>query len=98
MQVACEGHPHINHMSYTTGYQYVHIALIPRVVAYDNIIPVEGSTISFSCPPGLELVGPNCIENGEWGPDLSGMIPQMVSDSFYYCDNHNLIRIASKIY
>ena len=49
---------------------------IPTIVEIDDI-PVEGSTIRFSCPPGLELVGPNsaiCTENGEWGPDLSGFM------------------------
>ena len=36
-------------------------------------IPVmEGTTISFSCHPGLILGGPNsstCMGNGEWEPD-----------------------------
>ena len=61
---------------------------IPRVVGYDDIIPVEGSTITFSCPPGLELVGPNsatCSRNGEWGPDLSGlMCNDSVRGQFFY--------------
>ena len=38
-------------------------------------LPVEGSTIRFSCPPGLTLIGPNsatCTENGEWEPDPRG--------------------------
>ena len=42
-----------------------------------NGIPVEGSTVSFSCPQGLELVGPIsaiCSQNGEWEPDLEGVI------------------------
>ena len=33
---------------------------------------LEGLNVSFSCPPGLELNGPNtttCMENGEWEPD-----------------------------
>lgn len=49
---------------------------VPRVECYDGI-PVEGRTVTFSCPPGLELIGPNsatCTENREWGPDLSGLM------------------------
>ena len=33
---------------------------------------VEGSIATFSCPPGLVLIGPNtstCMKNGEWEPD-----------------------------
>ena len=32
-------------------------------------LPVEGSTVRFSCPPGLSLTEHNsatCTENGEW--------------------------------
>ena len=50
---------------------------VPRVVGYDNITPMEGNTIRFSCLPGLELTGPNsatCTENGEWEPDPSGLV------------------------
>ncbi len=35
--------------------------------------PIEGTTITFSCPSGLKLIGPRsakCTENGEWEPDL----------------------------
>ena len=49
---------------------------IPRVEGYDGL-PLEGSTITFSCPPGMELIGPSlatCMENGEWEPDLSGLM------------------------
>ena len=45
---------------------------IPNIEGYDDTIPVEGTTISFSCPPGLVLIGPNsatCTEDGEWEPD-----------------------------
>ena len=47
---------------------------VPDIVGYDNLIPVEGSTVSFSCSPGLELNGSSsatCAENGEWEPDPS---------------------------
>ena len=30
---------------------------------------LEGATLSFSCPPGKILAGPNvttCMDNGEW--------------------------------
>ena len=33
---------------------------------------LEGTTVSFSCPPELVLVGPNasvCTRNGVWDPD-----------------------------
>ena len=43
---------------------------------YDDITPVEGTTIWFSCPPGSVITGPNsatCTENGEWEPDPSGV-------------------------
>ena len=36
----------------------------------------EGTTISFSCPPRMVLIGPNastCVENGEWKPDPRGV-------------------------
>ena len=33
---------------------------------------MEGQCITYTCPPGLVLTGPNasvCMENGEWEPD-----------------------------
>ena len=33
---------------------------------------IVGSYVTFSCPLGMELIGPNsttCMENGEWEPD-----------------------------
>ena len=50
---------------------------VPKVVNTENFIPVEGSTATFSCPPGFELVGSDtvtCTENGIWEPDPSGLI------------------------
>ena len=42
-------------------------------ISYGNTTPLlKGSTLSYSCSPGLVLVGPNtatCMENGEWEPD-----------------------------
>ena len=45
---------------------------VPNTEGYDDITPVEGSTIRSTHPPGLSLVLselPNtatCTENGEW--------------------------------
>ena len=53
----------------------------PVVVDYvdNNSVPayIEGSTVSFSCLPGFELIGPNsatCTENGEWVPEPTGIM------------------------
>ena len=43
----------------------------------DNLSALEDSTIRFSCPPGMELIGPDsatCTGNGEWEPDLSRLM------------------------
>ena len=50
---------------------------VQNIEGYDDIIPVEGSTITFSCPLGLVLSGSNsatCTENGEWEPDPTQLI------------------------
>ena len=48
-----------------------------RTVIGHNMFPVvNGSNVTFSCPPGLILSGPNmavCMGNGKWEPD-----PRMV--------------------
>ena len=69
---------------------------VPKVVGYDDIIPVEGTTIWFSCPPGLVITGPNsatCMENGEWEPDPSGVTCNdskvKISTNLYYCNRKN---------
>ena len=44
---------------------------VPSVESYDDL-PIEGSTVRFSCPPGSVLVrssSATCTENGEWEPD-----------------------------
>jgi hypothetical protein len=41
---------------------------VPNIEGYDGL-PIEGSVITFSCPPGLVLTGPNsaiCTGNGRW--------------------------------
>ena len=46
-----------------------------RLVIADYSHPaMEGTNVSFSCPPGLVLTGPSmsmCMGNGEWEPDPS---------------------------
>ena len=49
---------------------------VPNIEGYDGL-SVEGSTIRFSCPPGLVLSGSNsatCTVNGEWEPDPRQLI------------------------
>ena len=45
-----------------------------RVAANEeSAIYLEGSNVTFTCPPGLVLTGPNtfrCLGSGEWEPDL----------------------------
>ena len=46
---------------------------VSTIVGYNGFL-IEGSTVGFSCPPGLEQIGSHsakCTENGEWEPDLS---------------------------
>ena len=46
-----------------------------RIEDYDGI-PLEGTNITFSCPPGAVLNGPNlatCAENGRWELYLNGL-------------------------
>jgi hypothetical protein len=41
---------------------------VPNIDGYDGL-SLEESTITFSCPPGMELTGSNsaiCTGNGEW--------------------------------
>ena len=43
-----------------------------KVVGYDGLTADIGTTINFTCPPDLSLIGPNsttCTRNGEWEPD-----------------------------
>ena len=43
----------------------------PRITGYHDPA-LEGATLTFSCPPGKILTGPNmtiCMKNGEWEPD-----------------------------
>ena len=41
------------------------------VTGYKDLA-VEGANVTFACPPGLVLTGPNtttCMGNGEWEPN-----------------------------
>ena len=52
-------------------------SMVPSVSVQYPTLPVEGSSITFSCPPGFTLIGPNsatCTKNGEWEPDPSGLM------------------------
>jgi hypothetical protein len=43
---------------------------IPNVM--HSGLPIEGSVVNLSCPPGMILNGTNtttCTRNGEWEPD-----------------------------
>ena len=41
-----------------------------RLVIADYSHPaIEGTNVSFSCPPGLALSVSMCMGNGEWEPD-----------------------------
>ena len=43
-----------------------------RLVIADYSHPaIEGTNVSFSCPPGLALSVSMCMGNGEWEPDPS---------------------------
>ena len=47
----------------------------PIRVEGDRNPVIEGTIVTFSCPPGLILTGSNtstCTENGEWKPDIKG--------------------------
>ena len=62
----------------------MHVVTCPQVqIDLDDLIMVvkhrnpamQGTTVSFSCPPGLLLIGSNastCMGNGEWEPDIKG--------------------------
>ena len=45
-----------------------------RVAAnQEPAVYLEGSNVTFTCPPGLVLTGPStsrCLGNGEWEPHL----------------------------
>ena len=46
-----------------------------NVIVIDYVAPaMEGTTVTFECPPRYGLIGPNgttCMRNGEWKPDPS---------------------------
>ena len=69
--------------------------------AESQVIPhMEGQFITYTCPPGFVLSGPNvseCTENGRWEPDPgqvdcigdnadNGAIIIMDNNNPYYCN------------
>ena len=47
----------------------------PKIEGYDNL-PIEGTTVRLSCPPGSVLIGANsatCSENGRWELNPNGL-------------------------
>lgn len=66
---------------------------VPQAVGYGDIIPVDGSTITFSCLPGFILVGSNsatCMENGLWKPDTRRLMCNESKGIMYSC-MHNIL-------
>ena len=42
---------------------------VSNIEGYDGLPALEGTTVRFSCPPGMSLTELNsatCTENGEW--------------------------------
>ena len=65
-----------NNDSVTSNYS---IAIpVPTISAEcSDSVQLEGCSITFSCPPGWEVNGPNsatCTGNGEWEPDPTGLM------------------------
>ena len=63
------GHPTINNLVKVMGYESDD---------GDDGLPADiGTTINFTCPPDLLLIGANsttCTGNGEWAPDPSRVV------------------------
>ena len=59
------------HNNIICGNPEVQIANSEVIVSGYSTPAVEGTTVTFQCPPGLELVGSNlstCMDTGEWEP------------------------------
>jgi hypothetical protein len=68
---------------------------VPRI---DTVLPVEGTTFTLSCPPGLVLIGPNlttCTKTGEWEPDPNRLVctgkSKIVKHLKLFHDNYNIV-------
>ena len=67
MCIANCGHPEMTLLLSTSSNESV-----PIVEVSDYTTPVEGATVTFSCPSGFALIGSHsatCTGNGEWKPD-----------------------------
>ncbi len=68
-----------------------------NVEGYSDL-PIEGRTIMFSCPPGLELAGPNsatCTDKRQWKLDFSMPTCIKVQGNWIACYYHdNLIELV----
>ena len=52
---------------------------------------IQGTNITFTCPPGLVLTGPDtstCMGNGEWEPDLWNLRSK---GKLAYCQSHSIL-------
>lgn len=56
------------------------------VPVYSYTIPaINGSNVTFSCPPGMVVSGPEiltCMENGKWEPDP--MMVECIGMTIFY--------------
>ena len=69
---------------------------VPEVDDYNGLL-LEGSTITFSCPPGFELIGldsATCAENGNWEPDPSGLFCNDSGSNNIIIGNYNIISFS----
>ena len=58
------------------------------IVMVDGDPPLEGTNITFSCPPELILTGPGtstCMGNGEWEPDPREVACIHKGIFFFFC-------------
>ena len=72
--------------------------------AGSQIIPhLEGQFITYTCPPGFNLTGPNasvCTGNGEWEPNpgkvdcIGSIMMPILRDTIIVCTRHNNLRLS----
>jgi hypothetical protein len=60
------------HITVTCDYPPTHHPVVMVSGSQDSHPLIEGQFITYICPPGFNLTGPNmsvCMENREWEPD-----------------------------